>query len=217
MHEHRISVRRTARYFTRGARPDEAREVWFVIHGYGQLAADFLGGFDALDDGSRLLVAPEGLSRFYIRSGQGTPGASWMTREAREAEIDDYVAYLDAVYDAIFGELDRDRVRVRFLGFSQGTATTSRWLALGHARVDRLILWAGDVAQDLDLTAHGEVFRSADLTMVLGSEDEYISPKRMAAEEARLQAHDIPYRLLRFTGNHRLDDALLRTVAAETG
>jgi len=107
-------------------------------------------------------------------------------------------------------------VRVHVLGFSQGTATASRWLALGHARAERLILWAGDVAQDLDLATHAPVFRGADLTMVLGSEDEYISPDRMAREEARLKAHHIPYRLLRFEGNHRLDDEVLRAITGET-
>lgn len=58
MQEHRIAVARTARYFTLGR---AEREVWFVLHGYGQLADRFLRHFDPIDDGTRLIVAPEGL------------------------------------------------------------------------------------------------------------------------------------------------------------
>jgi len=69
--EHRITVSRSARYFTLG-RPD--REVWFVLHGYGQLAARFLRHFEPLDDGTRLMVAPEALSRFYLGEARAERG-----------------------------------------------------------------------------------------------------------------------------------------------
>ena len=86
------------------------RELWYVLHGYGQLAAPFLDDFRAIDDGTRLIVAPEALSRFYEGDVQARlhkdakVGASWMTREDRDAEIADYVAYLDTR-----ARLDRSR------------------------------------------------------------------------------------------------------------
>src|SRR6266498_2722637 len=140
MQEHRLTVSRTARYFTLG-RPD--REVWFVLHGYGQLAALFLRHFEPLDDGTRLIVAPEGLSRFYLTEdpAERRVGASWMTREDRLTEIEDYVQYLDAVHADVVGSVDRSLVKVRVLGFSQGAATACRWASTGASRVDRLIVW----------------------------------------------------------------------------
>src|SRR5207237_10690301 len=106
-----------------------------------------------LDDGRRHLVAPEGLSRFYVGEGatERRVGASWMTREDRLAEIEDYVRYLDAVYDDVFGRLDRARVTVHALGFSQGAATVSRWTAMGTSRIDRVLLWGGELPPDLEL------------------------------------------------------------------
>src|SRR5258705_7905505 len=100
-----MTVSRMARYFTIG-RPD--REVWFVLHGYGQLAARFLSRFEPLDDGGRLIVAPEALSRFYLTedSAERRVGASWMTREDRLTEIEDYVQYLEAVYADVFPLVD---------------------------------------------------------------------------------------------------------------
>src|SRR2546429_8618236 len=154
MQEHHIGVTRSARYFTLGDSSRGVGEVWFACHGYGQLAARFLEKLGVLGDGRRYLVAPEGLSRFYLSesSTERRVGASWMTREDRLAEIDDYVRYLDAVHDDVFGFVDRPQVIVHALGFSQGAATASRWTAMGRARVDRLTLWGGEFPPDLDLT-----------------------------------------------------------------
>src|SRR4051812_21085005 len=111
--EHHIHVRRTARYYTLGEPGNQTRDVWFVCHGYGQLAADFIKEFEIIADPTRVIVAPEGLSRHYavneagFHSSESKVVASWMTREDREAEIDDYVAYLDAVYAEIISRADR--------------------------------------------------------------------------------------------------------------
>src|SRR5215211_5481963 len=137
-----LAVRRTARYLTMGVPSPATRELWYVCHGYGQLAAEFIRDFAVLDDDSRLVVAPEALNRFYknpepSRHRIGGVGATWMTSEARELEIDDYVAYLDDLHahltaDAVAGGADPDSLRVRVLGFSQGAATAARWVALGR-------------------------------------------------------------------------------------
>jgi predicted esterase len=209
MQEHRLTVTRSARYFTLG-RPE--REVWFVLHGYGQLAARFLPHFEALDDGSRLIVAPEGLSRFYLTESpsERRVGANWMTKEDRLAEIEDYVRYLDAVCAAVFGSLDAARIKVTVLGFSQGAATACRWATLGASRVDRLVLWGGEVPPDLDLS------RVPRLTLVYGDRDEYFTAKIVAATEARLREHGTPYALLPFAGGHDIDAAVLKKLALTT-
>ena len=205
-----FSVPRTARVATRG-RAELAREAWFVLHGYGQLAADFVDDFAAVADG-RFLAAPEGLSRFYLKDGQGPVGASWMTREAREEEIDDYVRYLDAVYGRLLASVSPS-MPVHVLGFSQGAATATRWAVLGFVRVDRLTLWGGGVPPDLDLERHGAKLRAMELTLVVGERDALVSAKRAAAEVERLLAARIPHRVVRFDGGHRLDDETLRRLA----
>ena len=215
--EHHVTTARTARYYTTGGTGSALAAVWFVIHGYGQLAAYFLQHFERLArSGPRLIVAPEALSRFYLQNGYGRVGASWMTREDRTREIADYVRYLDGVHEAVFAEagVARQDVRVHVLGFSQGCPTATRWSVLGRHRPDRLILWAGDVPHDLDLAAHAEALRGLDLTLVYGSEDEYISAERVAKEEARLGTHRIPYQKVTFDGPHRLDAEVLEQLAA---
>ena len=209
MAEHHLSVPRTARFFTLGNEPTPT-ELWFVLHGYGQLAARFIRHFEPLDDGSRLVVAPEGLSRFYIEANRADKiGASWMTREDRLVEIADYVRYLDAVYAAVGGAT---APRVVVFGFSQGTATAARWLATGTARADRLILWGGEVPPDLDLAAARARWPETDVTLVAGSTDPFITAKVLARDEARLRENGIVYQVERFEGGHELVPDVVRRI-----
>ncbi|MGE3802666.1 MAG: hypothetical protein AB7H80_16750 [Candidatus Kapaibacterium sp.] len=62
--ENLIETTRSARYFVAGEITPSVRHVWFVLHGYGQLARDFLGDCMPLLREDTVLVAPEALSRF---------------------------------------------------------------------------------------------------------------------------------------------------------
>ena len=70
MTEHHLTVARTARYQQLGELSAATRRVWFVSHGYGQLAAYFMRHFAFLAeaDPSTVVIAPEGLSRFYLKA-----------------------------------------------------------------------------------------------------------------------------------------------------
>jgi predicted esterase len=213
--EHHLTVPRTARYYTLGGQVRSPAELWLVCHGYGQLAERFLSRLDALDDGRRLIVAPEGLSRFY-REGSGPSskvGASWMTREDRLSEIEDYVRYLDAVYDAALRPVDGAGVTLTVLGFSQGTATASRWAVRCKRRVDRLVLWAGLLPPDVEPGALQARLNALDQVLVLGERDEFTGAAALAGQRAALDSAAVRYRLLTFDGGHRIDaDALRRLV-----
>ena len=217
---HAIVVPRTARYYTLGPIHGFPRELWFVCHGYGQLAGRFLRQFAPLDDGTRLIVAPEALSRFYLdsipqRRTDSSPrvGATWMTREDREAEIADYVAYLERLAAEIRHPLAGAAPRIVVLGFSQGTATVSRWLAASELRVDQLVLWGGAIPPELDLAAWSSRLHGAAITLVAGEEDEFATPSAVAAEAERLSAAGVAFTLQRFNGGHAIDASALVLMA----
>ncbi len=216
MQEHRITVSRRARFHTLGDL-DLAREVWIVVHGYGQLAAEFLAPFAPVASNTRAVVAPEALNRYYKeRHGEETHtetpvGATWMTREDREAEIADYVDYLDAVADRV----GRDDRKIVALGFSQGVATVTRWVAKGTTRVDRLIIWAGSLPRDLDLGAHASRFPSRAIDVVIGTRDEYASWANVEEQRRAVEEAGLGFRLHSFEGGHRLDRKTLVDLADE--
>lgn len=219
--EHHIAVTKTARFFTLGTIGPEITEVWFTCHGYGQLASDFIRQFGCIDAPGRLIVVPEALSRFYLAQGIGFHasdaqiGATWMTREDRETEIGDYVNYLDTLYDEIFSKIDRQRVRVTVLGFSQGGATANRWVTRGRVKADRLIMWGSLLASDADLNAAAEFFRNVELTIVYGIRDQFADSATIANYESLLKQKSVSYNLVTFDGSHRMDRDVLRQLAGE--
>jgi len=209
MEERFLRVSRTARYALLGQPGPEVSEVWLVCHGYGQLARRFLEDFEGVNDGSRLIVAPEGLSRFYIdRTQQRVMGASWMTREDRLHEIEDYLGYLELLHDEVQQTLGR-RVPVTALGFSQGVATATRWAAHTRAPVRRLVVWGGTLQPELDLS----VFAKLRVTVVCGEQDELITSKVRDTEAGLWRKVGIDPEVKIFAGHHEVRPEVLAELA----
>ena len=214
---HHLVVRRTARYVTIGG-AEAPRSVWYVLHGYRQLADRFIERFRAIASPARLIVAPEALNRFYLDDdaslrahGPDSPvGATWMTRHERDAEIADYVAYLDALDRAL--KLPRGVRRV-LLGFSQGSASAARWAMLGRRRVSRLVLWGGIFPIDPPVAEHVRRLRRLAPLIVRGEQDPSLPQDRVDAEIARLEALGIAATMLPRAGGHTIDGAALLELA----
>lgn len=212
-----LRVPRTARYYTLGD-PAHPAEIWIACHGYGQLAAQFAGALEPLDDGRRLIAVPEALSRFYLdeamkRHGPDSPvGASWMTREDRDAEIADHIEYLDLLADSLAPP--GRRVPIVALGFSQGVATVARWAARGRTHPDRVILWAGTMPTDLGERPGAPPFGTAMVTLVAGERDRLVPPAMLERSRAALAERGVTVRLESHPGGHALNSELLRRLAA---
>jgi predicted esterase len=216
--EHHLTVKRTARYCTLGGVASPGSDVWIVCHGFAQLAGAFLEEFRTIARPGRLIVAPEALNRFYLsrEGGRAGPsarvGATWMTREDRLAEIDDYVRYLDDLHREVTTRQPREDARVTALGFSQGTATVARWLVHGTARIDRLVLWAGLLPPEIDPGGvHRDRLRSTELLLVCGTRDEMLDSQQVKTQQESLEKAGIRVTLIEFDGGHRMDrDTLAR-------
>ncbi|GAB3889983.1 alpha/beta hydrolase [Spirosoma agri] len=210
MNEHHLSVRRTARYYTIGELTERTKHIWFCLHGFGQLAQYFGRKFTELDDGQTLVIVPEGLSRSYLDTSYQRVSASWMTREDREHEISDFLAYLNALYDLVLASCAPENLPITLLGFSQGAATACRWLNNGHIRVDRLILWAGYFPAGLRELVAPDKLATVDTHYVYGRQDEYIV--QLADVDLYLQQlkADVPsLTVTPFTGGHQVKTAVL--------
>jgi predicted esterase len=217
--EHHIQVQRSARYFAIGEAGAATRDVWFVCHGYDQLAGEFIREFEIIGDPARVIVAPEALSRYYLtsdlgfHSGEAKVGASWMTREDRETEISDYVSYLDTLYDEIIAKVDRQNVSVTVLGFSQGGTTANRWLTRGRSCADRLIMWGSLLPSDADLDKAATFFRDVNLRIVYGKRDQFVKEGMIEDYQKLLREKGIPFELISFDGGHRMDRETLKRLA----
>ena len=214
--ETQIQVKKTARFYTIGEAGADTKEVWLVCHGYGQLAGRFLARFESIASSERVIVAPEGLHRFYLdpidrSADERRVGATWMTREAREADITDYIAYLDQVCNTVLA--DTPDAALIGLGFSQGTATITRWAAASQRQLRRLVLWGAGLPPDLDWSRADTRLRDVPVTLVVGRRDPFALPERIAEQEALLGAHGIAFNTVYYDGDHRVDPAVLRLLA----
>src|SRR5262245_59558539 len=188
-----------------------ATEVWFALHGYGQVAAQFIEDFAPAVRPGRVIVAPEALNHFYTDHRGKKVGATWMTSEDRDAEISDYVAYLDTVSERFLSGLSAPRVEVH--GFSQGSATAARWIALGRIRAARLVIWGGELPPDPPMESIVERLNEADLNIVMGDKDQYYSRDRVDQGLERLDAAGVRYAMHWFEGGHVVDRGVLAAMA----
>lgn len=211
---HKLKVTKTGRYYTSGKLNETTENIWLVCHGYGQLAEYFIRHFQVLDNGKTFIVAPEGLSKFYLDGVTGRIGAAWMTKEDRDNEISDYLNYLNKVFETLFANTDFNKVKLNVLGFSQGTATVCRWLAQNTVQVNRLILWAGTFPVDVDLVIHGNRFRAIPVTVVYGDKDEYLEYLKPEDYKNFLESSGFNYDIVQFDGKHEMHTETLRAVAA---
>jgi predicted esterase len=187
-----------------------AQEIWFVLHGYGQLAKYFIKKFSALQALGICVIAPEGLSRFYLQGNHGRVGATWMTSENRLTDIQNYVAYLNTVY------LHQIQGRVRkttILGFSQGAATAMRWAMDGKVLFDRLVLWAGLFPPDIDFAKGAELLRDKKVFEVLGKQDEFINQEKVADMHRLNSMLRISPTIIEFEGKHEINTGVLEQIA----
>lgn len=171
-----------------------------MLHGYGRLAARFLRRFETLAIPGRLIVAPEGLSRFYLDAGAGKVGASWMTREDREHEIADCLAYLEQVRAALVPP-----VPLTVLGFSQGVATAARWAVATSPSPVRLVAWGSLLPEDIPTVR----LASIRVTYVVGEQETWAPPAAVEVQAAALGAAGVQVDVVRFDGGHEIQAAVL--------
>jgi predicted esterase len=217
---------RTGRYVVMGAPPAQAHRVWFALHGYGMLATRFARAFASTLPDDTCLIAPEGLSRFYLEMPRPDGGhlqrvgATWLTRESRETEIRDTHRWLDGVHDDIVAECVGATGRMPLtgvLGFSQGVATAMRWIASGHVAPAMFVAWAGGLANDVDAPAFTAKMHVAETVLVVGNADPFATPAAADAIVASLATLAVPHRTQVFEGAHHLDAPTLRTLLSELG
>lgn len=205
---HQFCVTRTAHYATLGEIGKHIKKIWIVTHGYGQLSKTFIRRFMPIMDDETFVLAPEGLSRFYWDGFGGPPVASWMTSEDRLDEIDDYARMLSQLYELYVSQCN-ENVAIVLLGFSQGTATQVRWVMKDFPIFHHLVLWSGQLPEDLDYTPFLDYFKDKQLHFAHGGQDPFITPKRMEIMQDVIKSSGLRFDEHPFEGVHKVDKIAL--------
>ena len=207
-----VEVPRTGRYFSLNSVQQKTKNVWIVFHGYGQLAEYFIKHFEDLDQQENFIIAPEGLSRFYVEGLSGRVGASWMTKEDREEEIKDQSSYINKVLaDAGVDPSDKS-FQFIVLGFSQGTATAVRWFVNNGIRPGQLVLWAGSFPHDVATAEHEPIFKNLPVHFVYGNEDQFIQHINVNEKTSEFEKMGMQLTIWQFEGKHVMDRPTLAKI-----
>lgn len=209
--EQRISFQFNARYEVLGTASQDIEELWFVCHGHGQLAKYFIKKFDCINDGKTLIVAPEGLFRYYLQGFTGRVGATWMTKEDRLSDIDNYLVYLTAVIDEVKKTLP-SKVKTTLFGFSQGAATISRFATQTDVDFMRLVLWAGIFPPDLPQLESTRRLSDKETYLVFGTKDKFATPDRIAEQEKIAEQIKVTPERITFEGEHELYENVIMQI-----
>lgn len=218
MKEEALHFNFKARYYKLGEVSAATKNIWFVIHGYDQLAQYFLKKFVPLENPETCIIAPEGLSRFYLedvtkrsQSGSNKVGATWMTRENRLMDIDNYLTYLNQIYQIEVPNLFQGKITL--CGFSQGGATVSRWALDSTIKFHRLILWAGIFPDDIDFEKGAALLKGKEVIEVYGNQDPFLTEVRITEMIQLNKKLNLPIKVVQFEGGHEIHkDTLLQFI-----
>jgi predicted esterase len=193
-------VQQTARWFTIGAEPSSCEEIIIILHGYGQHPAFMLDGLKDLITPTRCICAPEGLSRFYVSGFEGRVGASWMTRDERSTDINDHLAYLNQWWQHL--HVPASAV-ITLIGFSQGVATASRWLASGFAP-DSAIFHSGTLPAEWKSEQPVFSDRLSEIVSIRGSSDTIYSAEAHREAATFFENTGLNFETTEVEGTHKM-------------
>lgn len=181
--EKKVSYQISNTYSTLNEFTSKTKNVWVVLHGIGYLSRYFLKYFKELDPEKNYIVAPQAQSKYYLNNEYRHVGASWLTKENTEPEIENILNYLEEVYTA---EALQNAPKLILLGYSQGVSVATRWIARNKLEVSQLILHSGGLPKELQ--PHDfEFLTDTKVAMIYGTKDEFLIEERLKSEKARAQ------------------------------
>ena len=206
-----VNISTTARFYLSNEVSKDIKVVWFVFHGYGMQAKNFIADFDSIFDKNTLVVAPEGIHRFYRRGTRNDISANWMTSDLRTSDIKNNIAYLNTVLRKLEEDGLPEDVKIGVIGFSQGGPTSFRWVAQLERAVEMVIAWGTDLP--LDVIEQPQSLRKineSNIKLVIGSDDEYISSDKVDDFIIEYSDKGVEFDFHTFEGGHSLHEDTIR-------
>ena len=182
--EKEISYQNSNTYSTLNTLSESTETVWFVCHGMGYLSRYFLKYFKGLDPTTNYIIAPQAPSKYYLPPAFKHVGASWLTRENTLKETENIMRYFDAVFA---NERIPDHVNLIVVGYSQGVSVAMRYITKRQLQCSQLVLMSGGIPKELTASDFDFLKGQAKVTLIYGTQDEYLDDERMQYEQNRVR------------------------------
>lgn len=203
-----IKYEHIAHYRTSHVVNRQEKEIIFALHGYGQLSEFFLKKLSSLFSEDRLFVVPEATNYAYLEGFSGRVGANWMTRHERESAILNNYHFLNKILETLWIKYS-EKPKLKVLGFSQGTATATRWVSQLSIPVESLILWGGGFAHDLEPSKTKERLKDCNCYLAFGDQDNFITADSIQKQAELVKELGINAKKVPYNGGHEINIELL--------
>lgn len=206
--EKEISYKTTNSYSTLNILTQHTKNVWFVCHGMGYLSRYFLKYFKDLNTEENYFIAPQAQSKYYIPPKFKHVGSSWLTKENTIPETENVMRYFDAILEA---ENIPNTINLIVVGYSQGVSVAMRYMARQQLKCSQLVLMSGGIPREL--TAEDFAYLNTKVTLIYGTQDEYMNLERMTYEKQRV--HELfgnKVTIIPFEGTHIVNVALINSL-----
>jgi predicted esterase len=213
MHQNTINLNLDVPYYQLGECDESTKVIWFVLHGYGQLGKYFIQKFKYLEQAGHLIVAPQGMSKFYLDGHSGRVGANWMTSDDRQRDIENNDIYLSALYES-FRSIANYKVKFGMLGFSQGASTLTRWISRNAIMHDLLVLWGGFFAKEIVDSKNLDTFQAKISHIYLSNTDHFIPETKINEMRNFMHSVNFPIQWHSYEGGHKIPGRLVPELAA---
>lgn len=208
MLEHQISYSTQKTYSTLNQLTDKTEKIWLVCHGLGYLSRYFIKYFSVLNSQKNYILAPQAPSKYYQDQNFKRIGASWLTREDTQLEMQNIKAYFDAIYHKEIQPYSEKKLIV--LGYSQGVSVAMRWVAQSKINCDTLLMHSGGIPVELK----AEDFKDLDFKpyLIYGKSDPYITEERALLENQKAQnLFGSKLSVKPFEGKHEVSQEILKS------
>lgn len=207
MEEKQISFTGTYSYSSLNKLTKKTKNVWMVFHGIGYLSRYFLKYFKELPSDENYIIAPQAPSKYYLNNQYKHVGASWLTKENTGADLDNILAYTNAVFNT---EKIPDDCNLIVFGFSQGVSIATRWAARNKINCSQLILYAGGIPNELTKNDFKFLEDNTSVSVLIGDKDPFIAEERLKVEKEKITTlFNGKAKIISFDGAHEVKKELI--------
>ncbi|TPV32383.1 esterase [Paucihalobacter ruber] len=203
--EKELTYKTSNTYSTLNKLTPKTKYIWFVCHGMGYLSRYFLKYFQGLNSEEHYIIAPQAPSKYYLGPKFKHVGASWLTRENTGADTENIIRYFDAIFET--ESLPSDK-KLIVLGYSQGVSVAMRYMAKRKIKPEYLVIHSGGIPNEL--TKADFSYFEGKVTLIYGTNDEYLDDTRMQTERQKAQnLFGKRLEIVPFEGKHEVNTDLI--------
>jgi len=195
-------------YTTLNSLTSKTKNVIFACHGMGYLSRYFLKYFKGLNSDDNYIIIPQAQSKYYIAPKMKHVGASWLTKENTQKEMENIISY----FDNVLSNEKIENLNFIFLGYSQGVSVAMRYLAKRKIIVSKLILMSGGIPKELTPKDFKYLKNKAVIYYVYGDKDEYITEDFLNSEKKRFEDLFSNINYIEFDGNHEIKTEIIESI-----